>query len=297
MTPIQPTTKYITPSTLIEDGWTRTLIQRLLGEADQTAINSYHKSGPRMRLYKVSRVLDAEASPEFQAWIEKKRMCQDRAGLVARQARERWAEQHAKAEQVARQQRERWAEGYRLKYVGWEAALPDGCAALFRLNRYTKSASSSAYRDEVYRLKNRILELLYRHGYCTECYEHHRALGPKYCFGCDGAGSSEHVGGSGAVYGDNCYRCNGTGIFRPATTLEFVCFRFNVEGTSYCWHQPKRLVKFGYRTTQDVSSFEAVEGKEQVELSRDELAAATDLLNWIDYEATKKGEAVVHQAA
>lgn len=50
-------------SQLKERGWTDTLVRDLLGAPDQTRTNPYHRSGPPMRLYNISRVEDVEGSP------------------------------------------------------------------------------------------------------------------------------------------------------------------------------------------------------------------------------------------
>jgi hypothetical protein len=161
------------------------------------------------------------------------------------------------------------------KYPRWQSALGVGCEALFSLNRYTKHESCTrAHRDEIYRLKNRMVELLYHEGYSTQCYLHHQPIPAQECFGCDGTG--DH-------YGDMCYRCGGTGEWRPATTFTFVCFRFGVEGTSYCWHQPKTFVTFKYETTAEPSEWKPDQDKEEQEvpLSPSKFAEAKDLLRWI----------------
>jgi hypothetical protein len=60
--------KMITPSRLkSERGWTDGLIKTYLGEPDDTAPNPNYRSGPRMRLYLLTRVEAAESSAEWQA--------------------------------------------------------------------------------------------------------------------------------------------------------------------------------------------------------------------------------------
>jgi hypothetical protein len=54
-------------SELLRRGWTQGLIEKLLGKPDQLMTNSHHRSGPKMRLYARTRVLKAEASPDFRA--------------------------------------------------------------------------------------------------------------------------------------------------------------------------------------------------------------------------------------
>ena len=57
-------------SELLRRGWTQGLIEKLLGKPDQLETNPHHRSGPKMRLYALSRVLQAEASPDFRAMQE-----------------------------------------------------------------------------------------------------------------------------------------------------------------------------------------------------------------------------------
>jgi hypothetical protein len=54
-------------SELLRRGWTHGLIKKLLGDPDQLERNPHHRSGPKMRLYARTRVLQAEASAAFRA--------------------------------------------------------------------------------------------------------------------------------------------------------------------------------------------------------------------------------------
>ena len=62
-------------SELLRRGWTHRLIGKLLGAPDQLERNPHHRSGPKMRLYARTRVLKAEASPNFQAVQELREAC------------------------------------------------------------------------------------------------------------------------------------------------------------------------------------------------------------------------------
>ena len=67
---------FLTKSNLKERGWTEKTIERWLGEADRTKTNPYRKSGPPMQLYRLDRVVETEANPEFvasQAGLDKRR--------------------------------------------------------------------------------------------------------------------------------------------------------------------------------------------------------------------------------
>ena len=66
-------------SELLRRGWTEGLIEKLLCKLDQLMTNPHHRSGPRMRLYARSRVLQAEASADFRA-VQELRQARRRVG-------------------------------------------------------------------------------------------------------------------------------------------------------------------------------------------------------------------------
>ena len=58
--------EYWTESTLLKErGWSKGRIARLLKNPDKLVPNPHYRTAPKMRLYAQSRVLAAEASPEF----------------------------------------------------------------------------------------------------------------------------------------------------------------------------------------------------------------------------------------
>jgi hypothetical protein len=209
-------------------------------------------------LYQVDRVLNVQNSPEFKTWLREKEARKDKTKTAQAKRFERFSK----------------------KYRSWTVALPDGCEYLFNLNRYVKHGSCSGpHREAIYDLKNEMVKLLYTHGYSTDCFEHHHNLPEQECFGCDGTGAFD-------LYDlDPCRRCNGTGIYRKGSTLTFVCFRFDVGGRSYCWHQPDELVNFEYRCTKTAAKWESSEDEKPVQLNRAKFAAAKDLLRWIISQA------------
>jgi hypothetical protein len=52
-------------------GWTRRLIDRLLGEPDKLARNPHYASAAPMRLYLLERVAEVEQTPEYQRALAK----------------------------------------------------------------------------------------------------------------------------------------------------------------------------------------------------------------------------------
>lgn len=199
-------------------------------------------------------------------------------------------------EKQERKEREQFLQTYRSTYSDWKAALGDGCAALYKLNRHTKHGYCSSWeRAVIYPVKYALVQILYRSGYGIDCFEHHQELDAKPCSHCEGTGRWEYDEESGAS--DKCYRCNGTGIFRQATTAKFVCFRFDVEGMKYCWHLPLKSVGFPFVTTKESSSFDGVNREGASEMSYGEVDAAVDLLKWIVADAVASGQLAAKEAA
>ena len=60
-----PSDNYLSLSKVIRRGWTRAMIDKLLGAPDKTATNPMYKSASPMRLYSAKRVLAAEQTDEF----------------------------------------------------------------------------------------------------------------------------------------------------------------------------------------------------------------------------------------
>jgi hypothetical protein len=146
--------EYVTASEMMSKGWTSTRISKYLGMPDRLAPNPFFRRAGKMRLYKVDRVEQAEATAEFQALQQSRR---------ARKS-------HRELRAAAKDKRfQKFAE----KYKGWQAALLDACNNLFNLNRYAKYESCSyEHKRDIYLLKDDLIRLLYQFGYCIECYEH-----------------------------------------------------------------------------------------------------------------------------
>jgi len=61
-------------------------------------------------------------------------------------------------------------EGYTFDYACKRDAYVDACYACLGLNQAAKTASPDI-RFYLYRLKNRWIEMLYKHGFCVQAYE------------------------------------------------------------------------------------------------------------------------------
>lgn len=57
--------EYHTQSTLLERGWSKGLIKRLLGDPDKLVPNPHYRAAPKMKLYTKRRIEEAEQSEAF----------------------------------------------------------------------------------------------------------------------------------------------------------------------------------------------------------------------------------------
>jgi hypothetical protein len=230
-----------TSAELIKQGWTPYAIRTFLTPT---------RTENKRFFFKRQRVSAAEGRKDIRAY-NAKRAARDTDA-------KRLAKQHAR---------------YAVKYGSWQGALTAACAYLFELNRYTKHISrwetwKHAERDEIYALKNQMVELLYHNGYATECYLHKTGLKCRSC-------------SMMALYSlvvPPCEHCGGTGIYK---TLTFVCFRFLVDEKYYCWHQPDYLVKFEFATTALESAYDLPTEEKPVSLAPYKFADAKRLIKWV----------------
>jgi hypothetical protein len=110
--PVTPAThrrEYLSVQGILERGWTRTMVDDLLGEPDEYWDNPYYRSAAPCRMYLRTRLEATEATPEF-------------------------AERLAKAN--ARRRGKDYSPVLTKKYGTPGAGLPDAAEAMFTLNRY-----------------------------------------------------------------------------------------------------------------------------------------------------------------
>lgn len=236
-------------------GWTTGLIHSLLGNPDEKEDISRGAYRCQRHFYAKDRV---EAAMLLPAWS------------VATQRRDERMRRPALR-----------MEGFQRKYQTWRAAVPDACNALHSLNRYAKHRTCSpANKVEIYGLKNLFVEVLYRGGFCTACWEHILVLPAKECRACRGTDP-------------DCDRCDGCGIYLAEKRLKFYCFRIAL-GRGYTWHQPDNLVKFPVETTREPADWSGVERDKPLGMPRSALGAAKDLVRWVvDQARVAPGEARV----
>lgn len=242
--------RMISKATLKERGWTDASIHSLLGEPDATRKNPYYKRFAPMCLYRTSRVELTESSEGFAAALARK-------------------EKSGQAKATIRRRR---TENFEAKYSNHLDALPIACEVMFNLNRYTKHKSCTRdHRFEIYELKNRLVELLYRSGNCERCYRHSRTIPEQGCYGCHGSG--KHWSG------EECRRCDGSGIY-GGFLLEFYCFEFFIAGKKYCWHQPRELVSFEVDFIDAPSDWKGPE-VQPIAMSKSKFAEGKQLIAWL----------------
>jgi len=158
-----------------------------------------------------------------------------------------------------------YAGQFEKKYSNAEAAVPYAAQAMFNLNRYAKHDSCANWnRKEIYQLKGKFIKLLYSLGCCEKVYRHHLSAGTRECWSCDGFG---------------CPSCKYRGNYFQKERF-FLVFRFDVEGKSFSWHQPKELVDFEVVDKGEESDLNETEVK-PLEIPRQKLAGAKALVGWV----------------
>lgn len=230
---------------LKELGFTPVLIESLLHKPDKVSAKKKGRYSWIEHIYTRDRVVEAMRDERFVAHIAKR---EERKAAIARRQAE-----------------------LPKRYATWKDALPEACAGMFSLNRYAKHRScSSLHRVEIYRLKNELVELLYREGYSTASFIHRLFLEKQLCRECGGAGDLD------------CWKCGGSGEWKPAKTIEFWCFEFLIAGKVYSWHQPIALVKFAPMESVPPQDMEHSAVKEKpILIRRQQFAEMKSLLRWV----------------
>lgn len=109
-------------------------------------------------------------------------------------------------------------------------SLAHAAAWMFRLNVTARNIGRHPITDQIYELKNEFIKYLYQHGFCTGVKLHSQK---RLCRAC---------GGDGVYWnGEECYRCDGTGIY---AVTPLYAFQFEIEGKRYAWHQLRKLVDY-----------------------------------------------------
>ncbi len=200
---------WVNRTALTRMGWTDAMVRELLGKPDQ--VGPWRSNRWPEHRYATERVRAAMDGEAFRA-------------AAARRA------QRAELRSTAPERR---SQALTSKYGDWRGALADACAGMYRLNRLAKA--TWPWREEIYGLKDRFIELLYREGLCAACWVHVLTRPAKVCWDCGGEG---------------CDRCDYSGDYLPERKLRFVCFRFEVARRTYVWHAPELQVKFAFKTTE-----------------------------------------------
>jgi len=156
------------------------------------------------------------------------------------------------------------------KYSNHLEALPLICNYIFNLNRYSKhSKCSKQHQEEIYYLKNKTIEFLYKNHYCTSVKEHieekyYSELECRCCYGC------------------GCEECGYTGIYREEwiKEIKYYCFYFSTNNIIYCWHQPQQYVDFDVKLNTNISeNLNPTEIKE-IKMNKSKFKEAKELIKW-----------------
>lgn len=248
-------------------GWTDGAIDRLLGEPDKYAPNPHYKSAEPMRLYRLSRVQLLEETAEFKRFQERK--------LKRRSSDEILSDRFAR---------------FRDEYGDWESAIPDACECMFNLNRYAKHRTcSGTHKKQIYELKNGFIHVLYQTKYLRQCWLH-VAKFENVCRACGLRGIMDdewELDDEIDAWEQDiqCWKCDDTGIIRNERT--FYCFRFEVKGNAFVWHQPKQsLTAFTPKVTDPPKEWGGVVEEKPLTLPKAKLAEAKALVRWVIDEAT-----------
>ena len=124
-----------------------------------------------------------------------------------------------------KRQARRWLASDGLRAVG---------SALLVLNRFARVTHSTG---AVYSYKTMVIHEFYKAGHCRRVLIVEQTLKCRVC------------GGSGTYFtGHDCTHCWGSGVY---ATIPLFKFHFDLDGRSFTWHQPQRLVT--YLTVDEVT--------------------------------------------
>lgn len=176
-------------------------------------------------------------------------------------------------------------------YGGWWMGVQDACEALFQLNRWAKHYDCPPrQKTEVYALKNRFLQMLWELGYCEQAYLAHTPKRELTCYGCDGTGRRTYYD-CGET--DECWRCNGTGIYRTVGGNPYWALKFRVgvgheesRVNVFSWHQPAHLAPWALAKGEQPEEVKPLTRTiEQVTLAKRKRPEAKALIKWVTDQA------------
>ena len=121
--------------------------------------------------------------------------------------------------------------------------------AMSVINSLAKGTLSEV-SDEIYWAKRKLTKYLYLH-YPTDVQLLKQTL---VCKSCAGTGEYRRYDWD-EEWAEECYRCNGTGIYR---TVEIVAFTFWIDGVDFRWHMPRTLCDFDVYIPAEVGEYKDV---------------------------------------
>jgi hypothetical protein len=142
-------TTFLSVPKLRTRGWTPALIASYLGEPDGTRRNPRYRSAAPMRLYREDRVVEAEATPHWQAAAARAKVRSQAAHAVADRKRAALLRQVAELPiTVRRLPQEKVAPRAITAYNQWRGMLADD--SFYRQERYGDFTPASAQSDPAF---------------------------------------------------------------------------------------------------------------------------------------------------
>jgi hypothetical protein len=122
--------------------------------------------------------------------------------------------------------------------MNFPLSLISACDNAWALNVYSRDrALTRDQSEQFYELKNKLVEYLYRRGYCYDARLH---IQKQECWDCEGTGTDPDWGG-------DCEKCRGTGVYRES---RLYAFAFRIGRRTFKWHQPADLVTWPVTLTE-----------------------------------------------
>lgn len=147
-----------------------------------------------------------------------------------------------------------YEEIFRKRKYEKEEAISLAAEYMFNLNRYAKNQKcSSDNRCEIYEIKNKLVEFLYKHNYCADVKVHQQMR----------------------TYYDRYF-----GI--EEYPYVYYCFTFMVSGKAYCWHQPEEDIRFKVDLKDSkYESMPEIEHNQEIVLNKCKFKEAKEFVKWV----------------
>ena len=192
--------QFTTPEAATELGISPAQFRRLVDMRSVEPVdyykNPHYRSGPECPLWSAKDIGRLKRTKDYQSILSRAKPNPERA----------------KARRAAR---------FTRKYASVAEVLPDAGSAMFNLNRYAKwSSCSREHKEEIYKLKNQFVELLYARKCADRVYLHKQTLEEQSCRRCQGTGQDPRRD-------DECVRCDVQAFIAKQPNWYLSYFRFS----------------------------------------------------------------------